>query len=53
MPETTSYKRRSNDQLTAKKADDARARKVFDERSAAVRRWVEDDDECAACRGID
>jgi len=32
--------------------DDVRARKAADERNAAVRRWIdEDDDSC--CRGID
>lgn len=53
MPESGSSERRTtHQQLTTNASDDARGRKVFDERSAAVRRWVEDDDECAF-RSID
>jgi len=38
--------------LTQRTTDDARTRKIVAERHAAVRRWIDDDDD-AACRGID
>jgi len=43
---------RSATHALTQRADDERARKVVAERHAAVRRWIDEDDE-AECRGID
>jgi hypothetical protein len=46
--------RTTNRRLTQTSLDDNRTRKVVAERNAAVRRWIEDDDDVdSACRGID
>jgi hypothetical protein len=39
--------------LTKREHDDAKRRKILDERAAAVRRWIDDDEDENACRGID
>ncbi len=56
MRESTERQRRRNMQYPHGAplcdVDDDRARKAIDDRSTAVRRWIEDEDE-AAVRGID
>jgi len=54
MRETTELQpiRSTYQSLTQHSTEEPRTRKVVAERHAAVRRWIDDDDD-AACRGID
>jgi hypothetical protein len=56
MKGSSEKQRRRQDLFAASRssveADDARTRRVVDERSEAVRRWIGDEDD-AAFRGID
>jgi hypothetical protein len=52
QPQQPPQRRRTNELPTIKNAEDARAEKAVDDRLAAVRRWIDEDDD-ACCRGID
>jgi hypothetical protein len=55
MPEVTERKRHRTgtyQRLAQRETEDVRTHKIVDERAAAVRRWIEEDED-HAFRGID